>query len=67
MCRLICQYFYSLANQFTHWEDARLGRMAGTILGVKATTVLCANSKKVRIHSIAVDWTSSSARSGTSR
>lgn len=39
---------------------ARLGRMAGTIRGVKATTVLWANSKNVRIHSMAVDWTSSS-------
>jgi hypothetical protein len=38
-----------------HCCEARFGRMAGTILGVKATTVFCAKSRKVRIHSIAVD------------
>ena len=44
----------------TYDWDARLGRIAGTILGMKATTVICANSRKVRTHSIAVDCTSSS-------
>jgi len=43
-----------------HCWEARFGRMAGTIRGVNATTVLCANSKNVKIHSIAVDCTSSS-------
>ena len=51
----------------THWGEARLGKMAGTMRGVKATTVLCANSKNVKIHSIAVLCTSSSAVSSCQR
>lgn len=44
----------------TYWVEARFGKMAGTIRGVNEITVFWAKSKNVKIHSIAVDWTSSS-------